>query len=211
MHRRDRRIYFFTHTRMQKKNVFIGLGVGLTTLAVAIPVFAQMSGTGSAFHFGAPLTQADVQTLIQKDDAFLANIDAFVETGKAAMQAHKQALTDASSLTDSAAIQAAVKKANDDMRASMKAALDANPDLKGAPFGGFGGHGPHGGKMGFGMGMMLPEKLGMTKEELKAALDSGKTIQEIAKEKGVTLPARPDFDDPDNDNDDASSSTSSSQ
>ena len=43
----------------------------------------------------------------------------------------------------------------------------------------------------YGPGMRmenLTEKLGMTEAELKTALEGGKTIQEIATEKGVELP-----------------------
>jgi hypothetical protein len=44
---------------------------------------------------------------------------------------------------------------------------------------------------------MLPgnpaQKLGMTEAELKAAMDSGKTIEQIAEEKGIDLPPRPPF------------------
>jgi hypothetical protein len=86
------------------------------------------------------------------------------------------------------------------MRAEIDAAIKANPDLKGAmPFGpmgfGPGGHGRHGGP-GMMMRFDLEEKLGMTKEEIKAELDSGKTIEQIAEEHGVTLPARPPFGGP---------------
>jgi len=40
-------------------------------------------------------------------------------------------------------------------------------------------------KMG---GMMMLEKLGMSQEELQAQLDAGKTMQQIAEEKGIELP-----------------------
>ena len=40
-------------------------------------------------------------------------------------------------------------------------------------------------KMG---GMMMLEKLGMSQEELQAELDAGKTMQQIAEEKGIELP-----------------------
>lgn len=57
---------------------------------------------------------------------------------------------------------------------------------------GMGGHGMFKMKMhgrGHGPDMLL-EKLGMTEEEFTAAIDSGKTIEEIAAEKGVELPAK---------------------
>jgi hypothetical protein len=37
----------------------------------------------------------------------------------------------------------------------------------------------------------VAEKLGMTVDELQDELDSGKTIREIAEERGVEAPARP--------------------
>jgi len=40
-------------------------------------------------------------------------------------------------------------------------------------------------KMG---GMMMLEKLGMSQEELQVELDAGKTMQQIAEEKGIELP-----------------------
>jgi len=45
-----------------------------------------------------------------------------------------------------------------------------------------------GGNGGFNLSRMA-QRLGMTEADLQAALSSGKTMQDIAKEKGVTLPA----------------------
>ncbi len=53
--------------------------------------------------------------------------------------------------------------------------------------GGPGGHGKGGGGIGFlGSTDTLTSALGMTKEELKAAQDAGKSLSEIAAEKGIT-------------------------
>jgi hypothetical protein len=121
-----------------------------------------------------------------RDSLLLKNIDSMVTVLKSATQAHLTALNAAATITDDTQREAAVKKAHEDMRATMEAAIAANPELKGLmPFGG-----GHGGMMGHGKGD-LAAKLGMTEAELKAAIDGGKTIEQIATEKGITLPARP--------------------
>ncbi len=130
--------------------------------------------------------------MIDRDGKFLANADSMLSILKSATQKHKDALTAAAALTDSTARKDAVKKAQDDFRATIQAAIEANPDLKGVmmPFGGMGMG--HDGMMKGGFGKEgIAQKLGMTPDELKAALDSGKTIEQIAQEKGVTLPVRP--------------------
>ncbi len=189
----------------------LGAIAGATSLMIAVPVLAQvssaatettgttssLSATTSANRFGrGPLTQAQVQTLADTDASFLTNVDALVTVLKTAVQNRKTALTAAAAITDETARQTAVKKAMTDFRTAMEAAITANPDLKlGMMHGGPGGpHGRgHGGKMGGKGPEMLAEKLGMTADELKAALSSGKTIEQIATEKGITLPARPAF------------------
>lgn len=191
------------------KNKFIlGAIAGMSTITLAVPVLAQITSaastttsTGAATSASpkfkvtrGPLTQEKLQEMIDRDTAFLTNADAILALHKSATTAHKAALTAALSLTDDTAREAAVKKANEDMRATMEAAITANPALKGAmmPMGkpGFGGpggrgHGPEKGD--------LAAKLGMTEAELKAAIEGGKTIEQIATEKGITLPARPPF------------------
>ncbi len=159
-----------------------------------------------------PPSQACVLALVQRDGEFLSTIDAMIAEQKTATQTHKDALTAAAALTDEKARQDAVKKADDALRASMEAARKAQGDPKtqmdalktacgdsmpmmgmGGPMGGDFHGGPRGGKMGQMMGRgqdMLAQKLGMTADELKTALASGKTIQDIAKEKGITLPAK---------------------
>jgi hypothetical protein len=135
--------------------------------------------------------QPTLQEMIDRDTMLLANVDSMVATLKTATQAHKAALTAAVSITDAAAQKAAIQKANENMRTTMQAAVEANPDLKGImmSFGGPGGK--HGGPGHMKMKINIAEKLGMTEAELKAAIDGGKTIEQIATEKGITLPARP--------------------
>ena len=187
-----------------KHKFALGVISGMSALTLAVPAIAQIAGAQSvpatnsvsaATKAGMPsrmksFTQADVQTMIQRDQAFLANVDAMVTLQKSATQVHLTALQAAANITDETERLEALKKAHDDMRATIEAAVTANPNLKLAmPFGG-GKHGgkDFGGRHGPGD---LAEKLGMTEVELKAAMDSGKTIEQIATEKGVTLPARP--------------------
>ncbi len=191
-----------------KKSFTLGAVSGITALAIGFPLAAQYVGaqeasstssaksTESGFFRGHdPLLQEDVQDMIDHDNAFLLHIDAFIAIQKEAIQNHRIALEAVADLTDETERNDAVRAAHEAMREEIRAAIEANPDLQAAmPFGTMG----HGGKGG-GRGMrmkgfmhgMLEEKLGMTKEELKAAIDSGKTIEEIAEEKGVELPARP--------------------
>jgi hypothetical protein len=192
-----------------KKSFTLGAVSGISALAIAFPVIAQIAGAQSSasgvdqakpnfaerpgFHGErAPLSQEDVQAMIDKDNAFLLNVDAFVAIQKETIQAHRIALEAAADIEDEIERNAAVKAAHEAMRASIEAAVEANPELKTAmmPFG-HGGPGKHG--KGEKMRGHLEDKLGMTEDELKAALDAGKTIEEIAEEKGITLPARPAF------------------
>ena len=181
----------------------LGVIAGISTLTLAVPAIAQISSAASVvssavteapFKNRPPLTQQQVQDIITKTDSFLANIDAFTTVQKGAAQTLKTALTAAPSITDETERNAAVKKAMQDGHTTIQSALTAHPELKGAmhPFGGPKGMRGHG--MGHGpKAAKLAEKLGMTEAELKAAFDSGKTIEEIATEKGITLPSRPAF------------------
>lgn len=185
------------------KNKFtLGAIAGITTVVLAVPMLAQMSSAATATTTGGTAsspaawpsftrpvpTQQQVKDRAAEDGAFLQNIDAMIAIQKSATQAHEAALTAAASIADDTQRQAAVQKADDDRRTTIQNAIAANPALQSAmPFGerGFGGRG------GPGHGRNpaeLAAKLGMTQAELKAALDGGKTIQQIAQEKGVTLP-----------------------
>lgn len=188
-----------------KRSFTLGVVAGISSLALAVPVLAQISSAQVAdeapsqesssgpmkfmMRHGQDFSQEGIQERIDRDAAFLANIDAMIAMQKSAMQTHKDALTAALSITDDTQRKAAVQAADEAHRAAVEAAIAANPDLKMGMKMHFGGKG-HG--RGHGPGMLL-EKLGMTKEELKAAIESGKTIEEIAEEKGVELPERPMF------------------
>lgn len=188
------------------KTFTLGAVTGVTALAVGFPLAATLVGAQEAQESSAPtttverpffekrtFTQEDIQTMIDRDNSFLSNIDAFVSIQKEAVQNHRIALQAAADIDDDTARQEAVKAAHETMRSEVQEAIEANPDLEGMKFGiGFGpGKGPHGPGMHGDMHGMLEEKLGMTSDELKAALDAGKTIEEIAAEKGIELPERP--------------------
>jgi hypothetical protein len=189
-----------------KKSFALGAIAGMSSLALAIPVLAQISsaqdsgttastaGNAQFWTKRAPdTTTTGIQTRIDHDSAFLTNIDAMIAIQKSAIQTHKDALTAALSITDDTQRAAAIKAADEAMRTSIENAIKANTSLKDLmPFGGPGLMGGKGRGHG-SMGGDLAVKLGMTETELKAAIESGKTIEDIAKEKGITLPARPAF------------------
>jgi hypothetical protein len=173
----------------------------MSSLALAVPVVAQIASAQTATSTDATTSaSADatrvrpefkrptLQEMIDNDTKLLENVDTVVASLKTATQAHKNALTAAQSLTGTAQTDA-IKKAQEEFHAAMEATMKAS-GIKGFPM--FGG--PHGGPGRGGMMKMkfdLATKLGMTETELKAAIDSGKTIEQIATEKGVTLPTPP--------------------
>jgi len=176
----------------------------MSSLALAVPLMAQVAGAQSSAatttqensstrvpffkeFFPKAVSQEDVQAMIDRDNAFLSNIDAFIALQKEVTQNHRIALTAAADITDDTARQEAVQAAHEAQRTAIQAAIEANPDLAAGMHHGMGKGGHHSMKMRGGPGM-LEEKFGMTMEELKAALDSGKTIEEIAAEKGIELP-----------------------
>jgi hypothetical protein len=178
---------------------FIGAVAGLTSLAIAVPAFAQVTGSSSSsipntmkdivrMHRGQ-LSQGDVQTMIEKDNALLTHIDELSALIESSTQQHKTALTAAAAITDETQRTEAVRAAHQARHEAMKDYLDANPDLLDAlPFPGkhmkMKGHGPH------AHHERMAELLGMTTDELKAALEGGKTLAQIAEQKGIELPER---------------------
>lgn len=187
----------------------IGAVSGISALALAFPVIAQIAGAQSSnnasspssmygrmtgFHGErAPLSQEDVRDMIERDNAFLLNVDAFVSVQKAAIQNHRIALEAAADITDEVMRNDAVQSAHAAMRAEIEAAVANNPALKDSmrPLGGHGDRGEHGRMHGRGPNPeQLATKLGMTATELRSALEDGKTIKEIAEEKGFELPER---------------------
>ncbi len=179
------------------KKFMLGALSGVSALAIGFPLAAQVAGAQSASGADIPaiedrlfarpaLTDDQLQKMIAGDQAILDNLDELVSAIRSATQAHKDALTAALSITDEDNRQEAVRAAMDARRDVIKGFMEANPELKDAlPFGGERGHGRGPGPE------KLAEKLGMTADELKAAIDGGQTIEQIAAEKGIELPARP--------------------
>jgi predicted component of type VI protein secretion system len=114
----------------------LGVGTGIVSLAVAIPVIAQVSLAASSDNAAAntsgktrPIpTQACVQALATKEGSALSSMDAMNAARKAALQAHNDALDVAASITDDTARQAALKAANDALREAMKASMESQKD-----------------------------------------------------------------------------------
>ena len=177
------------------KTFTLGAVTGISAIALAFPVLAQVpagAATGDdvtvppPFEMRKPDTSVEgIQSMIDRHQAFLDNVDALVSAQKASVQSLIDDLTAALALTDDDARQEAVRAAHEEHRAAREAALAEHPDLKMLLHakGRKHGHGPKGG--------MLAEKLGMTPEELRSEIESGKTIERIAEEKGVALPTPP--------------------
>lgn len=192
----------------------LGVFSGISSLALAVPILAQVSSAATgdgvpsdAMTMPTP-TQACAAAMADLEDAHLMHFDEMMTKQKLALQTRRDALTAAALITDDAQRQEALKAMHDQMKdmkpdaedkpADITAAIEAvraacgdtfGPGMRGmGMMGGFGGH--HGKGPGFHKGD-LAEKLGMTEVELKTALDAGKKIEDIAAEKGITLPARP--------------------
>jgi len=121
------------------KKFTTGVIVGISSVAVAIPVLAQLasaasgdtSSAASSFAKTRPVpTQACIEAMAAQDTNFLAHIDATIAAQKAATQAHKDALLAAASITDNTERAAALKKANEDFRTAMKNAMGSQADIK---------------------------------------------------------------------------------
>lgn len=115
-----------------KNKFLLGAIAGASALIVAVPLIAELTsaqGSGAGSMSSIP-SQACVQALVAKDTAVLSTIDAETAARKTALQAHQAALQKAAGLTDDAARQAAVKKANDDLRTAMKNAKQSESDEK---------------------------------------------------------------------------------
>ncbi len=116
------------------KKFTLGVAAGMTSLAIAVPLLAQgtlaassipAAGRTTAANRPVP-TQACIQAMAQKDELFLSHIDAMTSAQKTATQAHKAALTAAAGITDDTQRRDALKKAEDDFRTAMQAAIEAN-------------------------------------------------------------------------------------
>ncbi len=121
-----------------KTSFTLGAVSGISALALGFPLATQLAGAQSsasstptrpAFHSRAPLSQDDVQELIDRDNAFLLSVDAFVAIQKEAIQNHRIALQVAADIADETERNAAVIAAHDALRDEISKAIEANPDL----------------------------------------------------------------------------------
>ncbi|HVW66687.1 MAG TPA: hypothetical protein VHA78_03055 [Candidatus Peribacteraceae bacterium] len=201
----------------------LGAVSGLGAVALAIPVLMQVtsaqsvgssssSGTTTPATKPIPTTQC-ISALAALEGQQISLMDGQEAARKSALQAHVDALNAAASITDDTARQAAIQKANQDLRTAMKASVQQNQTslqtyrqavqtacgnaMHGEVGGGFNGFMDKP-MMGRGSGMnkqnmlnTLATKLGITTAQLQSELQSGKTLQQIAQEHGVTIPTRP--------------------
>lgn len=184
----------------------LGIITGMSSLIVAVPMIAQISSAQSSSGSSAAdivPTQACVAAMADLEEAHLAQFDVMNEQRKQGIQTRITALNSAAAIADDAARQDALKQMREDMKsqiggmknsipASLQTAMDAVKEACGdtfkMKFNAFKGDHPMFGAFVERVSGKLAETLGMTEDELKAAIESGKTIREIAEEKGVDLP-----------------------
>ncbi|MDD5041571.1 MAG: hypothetical protein PHX87_03960 [Candidatus Peribacteraceae bacterium] len=141
------------------KKYMFGTIVGISSL-ILIPILAtaasSASGESKTPRQRPVPSQACLQAQVAEQDLMLSTFDATFDARKVAMQAHRDALAAAASISDETQRQAALQQANEDFRTAMKAmmpedstqmqtAREAVRDACG---------GPNGlkGEMGFGIG-----------------------------------------------------------
>lgn len=189
----------------------LGIITGMSSIIIAVPVISQVAGAQSstastrttASSHVAP-TQACVLAMTTVDELRLKNFDTEMAAHKQQLQTRVSTLKSAAALTDDAAREDALKQMREDMQKSHDTMKDSvNPEIKTAMDAvrkacGDSFMQDHGQKKGPRMmGSMkkdpafMANKLNMTADELKAALDSGKTIKDLATEKGIDLPDFP--------------------
>jgi hypothetical protein len=201
------------------KTFTLGTLAGGIALAITVPFVTQfasaqsVSSVSSAARAARPApSQACVQAMASVGDTSLGFFDSMNTARKAALTARTAALKAAAALTDDTARQAAVKKAEEDFRTAMQTAMKAKSTAmqttheamqtacgNSRGFGlmmGNGERGMMGKSQGQGLAQgkgpnleMLATKLGITVDQLNAEIKGGKTIEQIAEEHGVTLPA----------------------
>ncbi|MDD4628786.1 MAG: hypothetical protein PHE68_05335 [Candidatus Peribacteraceae bacterium] len=107
------------------KKYILGLIIGASSLGLAIPLLVQAASDSST---SAPASlnpsQACVQAMAARDGAQLSTFDIITQAQKTALKARQEALAAAATITDDVLRKDAVKKANDDFRATMKTAMD---------------------------------------------------------------------------------------
>lgn len=183
----------------------------MSSLVIAVPLVAQVSnaqstGSTTSTATAAIPSQACVEAMANVENVRLSQFDTMNAKRKQSMQTRASALAAAAKITDDTERQDALKQIREDMKTEMESmkdsvpteiqtAMDAVKTACGNTFmmrmDEFGDRHPMMGKMMDKAPAFIAEKLGMTEDELKAALDSGKTIKDIADEKGIDLPMPP--------------------
>lgn len=120
------------------KKFTLGMAAGAGTLALAVPLLAQMTFAANAdkpFADRPVPSQACVQAMAAQADVQLKNFDAMNAQHKTALQAHQKALAAAGAIADEAQRKAALEAAHEAMRpdnakeiempAEMKTAMEA--------------------------------------------------------------------------------------
>jgi hypothetical protein len=188
----------------------LGIITGMSSVIVAVPFIAQITSAQTASSATASAesipSQACVTAMADLEETHLAQFDLMNEQRKEGIQTRITALNNAAAISDDTQRKAALDQMHEDMKtqmgdmkdsipAEMQTAMDAVKAACGDTFkirfGEFkGDHPVFGAFVEKGAGM-LADKLGMTEDELKAALESGKTIRDLAEEKGIDLPMSP--------------------
>jgi hypothetical protein len=109
----------------------LGVVSGASSLALAIPLFAQISSAqtaaSSVANANRPVpTQECLTAMVAMEDYHLEHFDAKTSDHKAQMQAHRDAMNTAAKITDEAARKAALENAHGEMR-TAKGEMRAEP------------------------------------------------------------------------------------
>lgn len=141
--------------------------------------------TATVLGVEASVIQSELQqqkTLAQiaQEKAGLSE-EAFVQK---LVEAETQKLDDA--VSAGTITQEQADKHKTDLADRLKQAVNGTGKGPGGFFGGKGGHGGHGGFGMFGNPESLSTLLGITQQELTSALQQGKSLSEIAQEKGIS-------------------------
>lgn len=105
------------------KKFTLGAIAGMSSLALAVPLLAQMSNAKGGgmweknFEDMPAPTQECLQAMVALEDAHLANFDAMTAVHKDMMQDHADKLREVAAIADDAARKEALKALHEEMRA----------------------------------------------------------------------------------------------
>lgn len=114
------------------KNFTLGALSGISALALAVPVFAQVASSDATFSVSIedeanrPVpTQACLLAMAELEDMQLANFDTMMAKQKQSMQTRSETLRTIAEISDETARKAALTQMHEDMRAAMEAEMDS--------------------------------------------------------------------------------------